>query len=118
MVVSINANPGQTVGLSVQVLSNGIYGHAIDGYVPSLNYVLNPDGSSAAGFPVQMTRVAVGTYRSNVVIPSGSSALGTYLASVSWQTLSPVPEQGALTYNELFLINVALPFGNSSVYPV
>lgn len=109
-VTGISANPGQTVVLAVEVL-NG-QGSRVDGYQPTLNFVRAPDGSDLPGFPSVMPRDSVGLYNLGVSIPTGITAIGTYIASASWThpTL-------ATTQYQLFMINVALPFGTATATP-
>ena len=112
MILSISANPGQTVGLVVEVLDG--YGTRVDGYAPSLNSVFSPSNTALTGFSSTMTKLSTGLYRANLTLPSGSSAIGTYVASASWTD----PENVTNTLYQAFVINVALPFGNSSVSPL
>ncbi len=113
MTVSFAANPGQTVGLVVEVLDG--YGTRVDGYAPTLDFVLDPNDANLAGFSATlMTRLSTGLYKANLTLPSGASAVGTYVASASWTD----PEDATNTFFEAFTINVALPFGNSSVSPL
>lgn len=109
--ISIFANPGQTVSLVVQTVDG--YGTRADGYeVPKVDAIYFPNSTAASGYPQNMTLVSTGLYRFTFTLPSGSSALGTFIASVSW----PHPEFSHLQY-EVFLINVAMPFGNISISP-
>ena len=109
-VTGLFANPGQTVVLAVEVLDG--QGSRVDGYQPTLNFVRGPDGSNLPDFPDLMIRDSVGLYNLGVSIPSGVSAIGTYIASASWTH----PNLGVTQY-QLFLINVALPFGSASGTP-
>lgn len=112
MTVSLFANPGQTVTLAVQVLDG--YGERADGYsAPVVDFIQLPNGSMSDLYPENTTSVAEGVFKHSFTIPFGISAVGTYLASISWQD----PDTGAPKY-ELFLIHVALPFGASTVSPV
>jgi len=110
MTIGISANPGQTVIVALQIID--LNGERIDGYVPQIDFVINPAGSQFTGYPENMARLSEGLYNSSIVIPSGLAAVGTYLVSVSWSH----PNTG-FTQSELFLINAALPFGTSSVSP-
>lgn len=111
MTNTISAVPGQTVLIAVQVTDNT--GKLHDGYeAPTIDFVRLPSGAAATGYPVVMTEYSLGIWTKSLVMPSGITALGSYLVSVSW----PHPDT-AVFQNELFLINVALPFGNSSVSP-
>lgn len=104
----INANPNQTISLCAFSVDG--YGAAADGYQPAtLDYILLPSGSFAIGYPQAMTRVSKGTYRINITLPS---TLGTYLAGITFA--DPV---GGRLKNDLYMINISRPFGNSSVNP-
>jgi hypothetical protein len=108
---SIFANPGKNVTIAVQVLDG--YGRS-DGYgSPVVDWVRFPSGLMAADFPQAMTRIEQGVYAYTLSIPSGMSSVGTFIVSASYSD----PLDQSLTKFELFLINVALPFGNSSVSP-
>lgn len=111
MTTSFNALPGQTITLCIQVVDNT--GKLHDGYqAPTLDFIKLPNGSSASGYPVVMTEIITGIWKISLVIPSGITAIGTYICSISY----PDPDT-AVFQNELFLINVILPFGVSSVTP-
>ena len=109
-VTQMNANPGQTVNITTQVTNANA--ERVDGYVPQIDYVIDPAGSMSAGFPLAMTREALGVYSSGINIPTGILSIGTYIVSVSWNRPGT-----ALTQYEVFLINVALPFGTMSATP-
>lgn len=110
MTVTIPATPGQKILLPVQVIDG--YGSLHDGYqAPTLDFILTPQGL-LEGFPAPMTEVIAGIWKIVVTLPSGSTAVGQYLGSASW----PHPDTGVFQ-NELFLINVSLPFGNISIIP-
>ena len=110
MTVGLFANPGQTIILAVEVLNN--QNSRQDGYVPTMDFVLDPSGTGLSGFPSVMTNIGTGLYNLGVSIPTGVTSIGTYIASVSWTH----PDTAATQY-ELFLINVALPFGTASATP-
>ncbi len=104
----INANPNQTI--SIVAFSTDGYGYAADGYqTASLDYVRLPSGGLAAGYPQAMTRLSLGTYSISITLPS---AIGTYMVDTSYAD----PVSGQLK-NDLYLINVSRPFGNTSVSP-
>jgi hypothetical protein len=109
-IIAISANPGQSVRVAVNVLNSN--GELVDGYVPQIDYVINPSGQMFSGYPATMVRESVGIYSSPVDIPSGLLAVGTYIVSTSW------PRPGtAFTQSAVYIINAALPFGNASVSP-
>jgi len=106
---AIFSNPGQTVRLVVQTLDG--YGNRADGYVPQVTQVLFPDLTVAQGYPQPMTRASTGLYVHGLVIPTGVAYLGTFIASVYY-------EDAGQPRWEAFTIQVARPFGNSSVSPL
>jgi len=110
-VTQMNATPGQAVIITTQVMDASA--ERIDGYVPQIDYIIDPTSVMFTGYPVAMIRMAEGVYSSNVDIPVGISAVGTYIVSVSYNRPGTI-----LTQYEVFLINVALAFGNSSVSPL
>ena len=108
--IAIFANPGQTVRLAVQTVDG--YGTRVDGYVPRVDSVYFPNLDQAAGYPKLMSKLETGLYIHGLELPSGESSLGTFVVSVFYQqpvTLAPVWE--------LFTIQVARPFGNTTVAP-
>lgn len=108
---AIFANPGQTVVLALQVTDG--YGLLADGYQgPTVDFVRLPSGDDSTSYPATMTEIAQGVWIHSLTLPAGSSATGTYVISCSW----PHPDTDHMQ-NQLFLIHVALPFGNSSVSP-
>lgn len=109
MSTAISANLGQAILLAVEVLDNT--NTRLDGYAPTLDFVRNPDGTELVG-TTSMTRIDVGLYQVSVALPSAIAGLGTYIGSASW-----AHPNTAVTQYELFIINVALAFGNSSVSP-
>lgn len=107
---TIFANPGQTVRLVVQTVDG--YGSRVDGYVPRVDRVYYPSLAEAAGYPALMTRLETGLYIHGLQLPIGETSLGTFVASVYYQE----PGTDAPRW-ELFTIQVARPFGNTSVGP-
>lgn len=110
--ISINANPGQVVSLTIQTLDG--YGSRVDGYVPQVMSIFLPSSTYASGYPTFMSRIDTGFYISRITIPTGASALGTYIASVLWDDPAD-PDNHEIW--QVFMINVASAFGNSSVSP-
>ena len=110
MTIVISANPGQTVSLAGQTLDG--YGERVDGYLPQIDYVLNPAGTALAGYPANLTNDATGVWSLGVTIPSGITAVGTYIASISY----PNPTSIYTSY-ELFLLHIHLPFSTATASP-
>lgn len=109
--IPLFANPGQTVRLSVQTVDG--YGVRQDDSVPQIMSVYFPDRSPAQGFPQNMERLGVGLYIFDIMIPQGTLGLGTFTVS----TYHVQPGTGFSVWN-LFSINIARPFGNSSASPI
>lgn len=110
--IPVFANPGQSVSLSVQTLDG--YGSRVDGYVPQIMSIFLPSNTFASGYPLFMNRIDTGFYIAKITIPNGIAALGTYVVSILYD--DPVDPNHHEIW-QLFQINVALPFGNSSVSP-
>jgi hypothetical protein len=109
--ISIDANPGNAINVTIQVLDG--YGSRDDGYQrPEITSVLNPSLVASSGFPAFMTRISKGLYYTSITIPSGSTAVGTYIVSIRY----PQPNT-AIFQDDLVLINVHLPFGVAAVFP-
>ena len=110
-VIPIFANPGQSVSLVVQ--TEGLDGYRMDGYTPVITSVYFPDRSQAQGFPQDMVRLETGLYVYELVVPTGIMSLGTFIASVFY--IQPGTSRPVW---QVFSINVARPFGNSSATPI
>jgi hypothetical protein len=105
----IFANTGQLIRFVIQTVNSD--GAREDGYVPVIESIIFPDLSLAAGYPAQMSNIGTGLYAHGLQLPSGADALGTYIASVYW-------EENDVSKWQAVVINVARPFGISSVSPV
>lgn len=79
----IFANTGQLVRLVVQTLNGS--DQVVDGYIPSVQSIIFPDLSLAAGYPKPMTRIGTGLYAHGIQLPTGADALGSYVASIQWE---------------------------------
>ena len=109
---SIFANPGQNVTIVIQTLDG--YGTRVDGYTPpQIDFIIIPSTPTPlSGFPQVMTKIETGLYSRTITLGTGSASLGTTIVSVSW------PQPGTnITQNEVFTIQIALPFGNTTVIP-
>jgi hypothetical protein len=108
--VAIFANPGQVITLPIQTLDG--YGSRTDGYQPTIESILLPNSTFATGYPIVMNKIDTGFYISRITIPTGASALGTYIVSILYDDpANPAHHE----IWKIFLINCSLPFGNSSV---
>jgi len=113
MTISSFANPGQTIKLVLETLDAN--GSRADGYAdgydaPIINTFYLPSGDAASGFPQTMTQLETGLYYLAVTLPSGTSGIGSFVASALWNQ----PGTG-LDRSAVFSINSALPFGNTTI---
>ncbi len=90
-------------------------GYAIDPINPEVSGVFNPNLISLSGFPLPMSRLGneVGTFIARFQLPSGLSAVGTYLCVVKW-----VDSQTRYQRHRTYSIVVGVPFGGMSVVGV
>lgn len=109
--IPLFANPGQTVSLVVQTIDG--YGARQDGSVPMVMSIYFPERVLAEGFPQAMTRLQQGLYVYDIIIPSGLASLGTFIISIFYSQ----PGTGDHVW-QVFNVNVARPFGNSSASPI
>lgn len=87
------------------------YGARVDVSTPQVMSIYFPDRSYSEGFPQTMTRLETGLYFYDIIIPTGLTSLGTFIAST-------MHTEGNNTVWNTFIINVARPFGNSSASPI
>ena len=104
------ANPGQTISITVQTLDG--YGDRADvASLPRVMSVVYPNLNPVLGYPQNMENIGTGLYTHQPTLPTGPASLGTFIVSTLYTGLNGNPVW------DLFLIQVALPFGNSSVSP-
>jgi hypothetical protein len=111
MSVAIYGNPGQIINIYLSVKDNT--GALHDGYeAPTVDLIIDPLGNHFLNLPNTMNEVSFGIWKYSLTIPVGATSLGTYLISCSW----PSPDT-AIFQNELFIINISLPFGMITAIP-
>jgi hypothetical protein len=105
----LSYSPGQQVTIFLETKdSNGV---RQDGYsLPVINNVLFPGYTLAMGYPQSMTRLDVGLFTFQFTLPTGGSAVGSYLVEVSY--ISPA---NGYPNTQLYQIIVSAPFGNYGV---
>lgn len=102
--------PGQEATITLEILNSDGYrfdGY-VDGYAPQVDRIFLPslvlmtDGY----YPKVMTKLDAGLYHFKFTIPTGSVAVGSYLADVSYKS-------SVTTYKkqQLYQIVVTAPFG-------
>lgn len=98
-------SPGQKATIFLEVLNND--GYRADAYtVPVVNSIFKPNHTYADGYPASMTNFETGKYYFDYTIPSGSTAVGSYLMDVFYE--HPTTTQ---TIKLLYQIVVTAPFG-------
>ncbi len=108
----LNYQPGQTVTFYKEVKnSNGQ--RTDDGYIPVVTRVVFPGFALAPNYPQTMSRLDVGLYFFQLVIPQGAGAVGTYLVDIV--SLDP---NSLLLVNDSRQIIVTAPYGNYSTSTV
>lgn len=106
----VQYSPGQTVTITVSVFDSS--GLLADGYsLPSITKVIMPNITVAAGFPKVMTKISTGLYQSKFQLPSGGSAVGSYVVQIDYTD----PVGNAM--NEVVEVLCTAPFANFSVSP-
>jgi hypothetical protein len=108
----LSSLPGHNIDLTAEVLD--INGFRADPTVaPIVNWILDRNEVLMPGFPATMTRESIGYYTYLFEVGHGLTAVGPYIASISWQN----PSTGDLEY--LFsVIDVVPPVINSYVSPM
>jgi len=111
-VIYYDAGQVATIVLDTEAVPDG---YAIDPINPVVAGVFKPDLTSMSGFPQNMTRLGneVGTFIARFQLPSGTSAVGTYLVVVKW-----VDPQTRYERHRTYSLVVGVPFGANSVVGV
>jgi len=115
MLQTLSYFPGQTATIFLEVLDG--YGERADSYVdgyvdgyegiPVITRLVFPDLTLAEGYPTIMTKLDVGLYYYQFVLPVGATAVGSYLVDISY--INPTT---LYTNTALYQIAVNAPFGN------
>ena len=118
-------SPGQTVTIVLEALnadgyrSDGYYtsitpdGYSVvDGYytLPIVDRILLPSLVPATGYPQKMAYIDYGLYSFNFTLPTGSTAVGSYIVDVKY--VNPVTSQWASVVYQIVCI---APYGQYSV---
>ena len=102
----LNYTPGQMVTFYEEV-KDGYNQRTDDGYIPVVTRVIVPGFTLASGYPQPMTRIDVGLFYFQLLLPSGAAAVGTYFVDIAY--LDP---NSRLIVNDSRQIIVTAPFGN------
>lgn len=106
-------NPGQTVTIVLQTI--GTTGAREDSpSLPLVNRIILPSLTLAANFPQSMTQLDTGLYYYKFILPTGSTAVGTYI--IDAQYTDPATSQTKAIAYQVVVTTVAGNFGvNSAV---
>ena len=100
----LNATPGQLVTIILETLDG--YSRA-DAYTPpTISRIVFPSLLLATGYPQPMTRLSTGLYIYSFTLPTGASAVGSYIVDVFWQ--DPATNSLAQTF---WQVVCSAPFG-------
>ena len=104
----LNYAPGQPATLVFETLNSaGI--RANGPTIPSIARIIFPNLSLAAGYPQNMTQLDTGLYIFQFTLPTGSYAVGSYIADILYYN----PDTGN-PQQTFFQVNVSAPFGQYS----
>ncbi len=130
MLQTLFYSPGQTATIFVETLDeNGERAEAVldgylgpsmddgyeDGYIntyhhPMVVRLVFPDLNLADDYPVHMVKLDTGLYYYQFVLPSGATAVGSYLVDISYTDPGTY-----FTKTSLYQISVNAPYGNYSI---
>jgi peptidoglycan hydrolase-like protein with peptidoglycan-binding domain len=97
--------PGQTVTIIQQVLNSD--GYRADGYGdPVISRIIFPGFTLASGYPVPMNKLDVGLFSYSFILPTGATAIGTYIIDIYWY--HPITLQ---LQQDVVLVVVNAPYG-------
>ena len=100
--------PGQQVTIFLETIDG--YGARSDSAtLPLVTRIIFPGFTLASGYPQAMIKLDVGLYYAQFILPTGASAVGSYLVD----TIFTNPVNGSLNH-KMYQIVVTAPFGNFS----
>jgi hypothetical protein len=96
---------------------DGYVNASIDGYVtsshfPTITRIIFPDLTATSGYPVRMVKLDTGLYYYQFTLPTGATAVGSYLVDISYTDPSTL-----YTKTALYQIAVNAPYGQFSIAP-
>jgi hypothetical protein len=108
MIQTLSYAPGQAATIFLETLDG--YGVRHDAYsTPVITRLVFPTLTLAAGYPAPMTKLDTGLYYYLFVLPTGATAVGSYLVDISY--INPAT---GYTNTALYQIAVNAPYGNYS----
>lgn len=114
----LNYSPGQQATIVYQILNSlGERSDSFDGYggpglPPTIERIIFPNLSLAAGYPQAMTRLDVGLFIAQFTLPLLASSVGTYIVDITYNN----PDTG-LFENDFIQVNCQAPFGAYTATP-
>jgi len=109
----LNYTPGQIVTFFEEVKDGYTNQRTDDGYVPVVTRIIVPGFTLASGYPQSMTRIDVGLYYFQFLLPNGAAAVGTYFVDIIY-----MDADSGLLVNDSVQVVVTAPFGNFGVSTV
>lgn len=106
MIQTLSYFPGTQVTLFLEVVDG--YGRVNSITSPQVDGILSPAFLPLPGYPAFMTQIDIGLYYYKFILPQGASAVGSYLAEVSYTY------KDGYVNSQLYQIVVQAPFGNFS----
>jgi hypothetical protein len=79
----LNYTPGATATIFLE-LKDGYGQRMDDGYIPVVQQIILPTFTTATGYPQNMTELDIGLYYFQFTLPTGSTAVGSYLVDVAY----------------------------------
>jgi len=113
MLQTLSYFPGQTATIFLEVLDiNGqrADGYSHDGYPPEITRLVFPDLTLAVGYPAYMTKLDVGLYYYQFILPTGAISVGSYLVDIMY-----INPSTSYPNTSLYQIAVNAPYGNFAV---
>jgi hypothetical protein len=102
-------SPGQLVTVLLETLNPD--GYRADGYaVPSVNRIIFPSLANASSYPQNMVKIGEGLYRHSFTLPTGASAVGSYVVDIKYQ----LPDDPTIKSSFVQVV-VTAPAGNYSI---
>lgn len=112
--------PGQQVFLALEITRTD--GYRVDGYtfLPNgydgyavINRIFFPNLTTSSLYPLRMNKIDVGLYYHSFVLPTGASAVGSYLVDGYYYDATTLTKVSVL-----WQVLCSAPFGNFTARPI